>query len=686
MNSHNTPETLDQLLKLRSASTQTMTFINGQDARVSVPFGQMYERACMRLAALQAMGLQPGSQLIIQSSDNAMFIEAFWACLLGGIVAVPVAGGNSAEHRLKLFRIAEKLNNPGLFTEQQNLDRLDQFSVEHQLDTAFERLRGVTQIAQPLNHQSASTAEPSARVSDRGQPATTPQLHESQADDVAFIQFSSGSTSTPKGIVLSHSNLMINTRSIIEGCHMTEADHLLSWMPLTHDMGLIGFHLTPLVCNVSHSLMPTDLFVRRPGLWLSESARAGASILCSPNFGYQHLHKSFKADKHADLDLSSVRLLFNGAEPISVSLCKEFMQTFKPFGLAENAMYPVYGLAEASLAVTFPPLTNRFTQMTLERGSLGVGQKVQISADAGGGVTFVAVGRPVSQVQLSIRDADGADLPEAVVGHICIKGGNVTRGYYKEPELNSELIDIDGWLDTGDLGFVSDQQLYITGRAKDIVFVSGQNIYPHDLEEIILQNQLVERGKLAVSSRPAKDQREEQLLVFVQHRGSPDALADTARAITSTLGTEAGISVHAVVPVPKIPKTTSGKVQRFLLVEGLQRGDYQALVQPPASDPEASTDESDTGEAGSTTQLETANAVRSDDGSTSERLLAICNEQVEAQQVTIDDNLFELGISSLTLAQIHAAIEDAWPDRVEITDLFDYPTVAELAAFLDAKG
>ena len=148
---------------------------------------------------------------------------------------------------------------------------------------------------------------------------------------VAFVQFSSGSTSTPKGIVLTHHNLLTNLFDIIEGFEQTSVDHLMSWMPLTHDMGLIGFHLSPLVCDASHSLMPTALFVRRPGLWLTEAQRLQATVLCSPNFGYQHLLKSFKPERHEGLDLSKVRLVFNGAEPISVALCDQFMKALKPF-------------------------------------------------------------------------------------------------------------------------------------------------------------------------------------------------------------------------------------------------------------------------------------------------------------------------------------------------------------------
>jgi acyl-CoA synthetase (AMP-forming)/AMP-acid ligase II/acyl carrier protein len=423
------------------------------------------------------------------------------------------------------------------------------------------------------------------------------------------------------------------------------------------------------ICNIDHTLLPTDLFVRRPSLWLTESAGASATILCSPNFGYQHLLKSFRPEKLADLDLSAVRLVFNGAEPISESLCGQFMRTLKPFGLANDAMYPVYGLAEAGLAVAFPSLSSRFSTLTIDRSSLVLGERVQLSSDAEAGVTFVSVGEPIPDVQVAVRDAAGKELPKLHSGHIVIRGENVTRGYYEEPALNEQIIDAQGWLDTGDLGFFHQQQLYITGRAKDIIFISGQNIYPHDLEEIIINSDLVERGKLAISSIPADDQQEEQVVAFVLHRADAQQLLDSAREITRLLASEAGVRVHAVVPVPRIPKTTSGKVQRYLLLSALQKGEFEPLVQ--------SVDAQDSPSV--------AHVAETPDKpvATMDRLLDLCNEQIEDRQLEPDDNLFELGISSLTLAQIHAAIEDAWPERVEITDLFDYPTVRELSSFLD---
>ncbi|MFK8082730.1 MAG: AMP-binding protein [Granulosicoccus sp.] len=661
---------LTHLLELRAQSEQTLTFVSGKNERRSVSFARLYEQALKRLASFQKKGLHKGSQLIVQTSDNEQFIEAFWACLLGGIVPVPVTVGSSTEQRMKLVRIFGKLNNPAVFIDKRHLERLQQLHLEDEHQAVFTSLEANIVLAD-------------GEVPDDGSAV----VHMPEPADVAFIQFSSGSTSTPKGVVLTHHNLMVNISAIIEGCLMKDKDFLLSWMPLTHDMGLIGFHLSPLMCNASHALIPTDLFVRRPALWLTEIERTRATVLCSPNFGYQHVLNSHKPAQHAELDLSSVRLLFNGAEPISETLCKDFMDTMTRHGLPADAMYPVYGLAEASLAVTFPALASRFSSMAVDRSRLGVGQTVVAPADAASGVSVVAVGYPVPQIQVSIRDPDSQPLAERVIGHIRIRGENVTGGYYEEPELNEQLFDKDGWLDTGDLGFISDGQLFITGRAKDIVFVSGQNLYPHDLEEIVCRHQLVARGKLAISSQPSAETNEDQLLVFVVHRTDAAELLETARSITRVLAMEAGAGVHAVVPVPRIPKTTSGKVQRYLLVAALQQGDYEPLLQSldPAEDIAVAIDEAGCKQQPAFLEA-TGNSKDTQAIPIQEQLLRLCNAQLEEQQsIAVDDNLFDLGISSLTLAQIHAAVEEDWPGQVEITDLFDYPTVRDLAGFLESK-
>ena len=668
MSEQSSYRSLVDLLQARSSSDTLIHFIAGHDDYQTCSYAQLYQRACARLAAFQSQGIKAGDHMIIQSSDNLLFLEGFWACLLGGIIAVPVSGGNSREQRLKLFRIGNTLDNAALYTDEANLQRVRSFAQQNALDAdlaVFDQRCCLSD--QPLDTQAVA------------------QIANPAGDDAAFIQFSSGSTSAPKGIVLTHRNLLINTQSIIDGCEMTLRDQLLSWMPLTHDMGLIGFHLTPLKRNCAQALIPTDVFVRRPATWLTETQRLQATILCSPNFGFQHLLKSFKPERYGTLDLSSIRLMFNGAEPISVPLCERFMHSMAAFGLSSNAMYPVYGLAEASLAVTFPSLEERFQSVTVKRDSLSPGAPVQILAEGEEGASFVSVGAAVPPVQMSIRGEGNEPLADQITGKICIRGPNVTSGYYKQPELNAQLIDANGWLDTGDLGFQYQGNLYITGRAKDIIFVNGQNVYPHDLEEILVRENHVERGKLAISSLLPSGhddtQAEEKLLVFVLHRGDIADLEPLARTITRTLGTEAGVSVSAVVATKRIPKTTSGKVQRFQLVRDYLEEGYPAIFPRSELESDADTDAQANSEASA--QLTSAEQASLP---TDAQLLAICNAHVTDMTVKLDDNLFDLGISSLTLAEIHAAIEDTWPGQVEITDLFDYPTVTELAAFLDSKS
>lgn len=660
MNCSSAHNLVDLLLK-RSNSVNGVNIVRGHDQIEYIAYKDMLLRAQHRLSQFQRSGLKSGDSLIIQTNDNARFVEAFWACLLGGVVAVPIAAGNSEEHRLKLFRIAEKLGDAGLYMDGDSLNRLKDVADKHNYAAAFGRLSGAW-------IDSSSNA-----------PDKLPEMiYQASPGDVAFIQFSSGSTSAPKGVVLTHENLMVNTRAIIAACEMNDADHLFSWMPLTHDMGLVGFHLTAVVKGVSHTLMGTELFVRRPALWLTEAERVGATMLCSPNFGYEHLLKSFKPEKYENLDLRKIRLVFNGAEPISVSLCHQFMQTLAPFGLSADAMCPVYGLAEASLAVSFPTMNNRFNTVSVDRGQIGIGEAVQIreAEQAANCIEFVSVGQALNDVEIDIRGHANQSYDDCVTGNIFIRGKNVTSGYYKEAELNALTITSDGWLNTGDLGFVHNNLLFITGREKDIIFVNGQNVYPHDLEEMIYQADILDRGKLAISSR-RKDDDSEELVAFVLHRGEADGLADAGKTMTRLLSEAAGVSLSSIVPVSRIPKTTSGKIQRFALVAALEDGQLDAI--------RVANSEQDAVNNAPSEDMDADSGVDLDSGSTAERLLRICNEQVEGMNVAAGDNLFELGISSLTLAQIHAAIEEQWPDQVDITDLFDYPSVDELAGFLDEK-
>src|SRR5579863_10440323 len=297
--------TLVEALEAARGSAKGITYIEGEENERTVAYNGLYDRALRLLHHMQAKGITPGAQLILLLNGNEEILDAFWAAILGGIIPVPLAPGIRDEHRMKVSRVFRKLSNPFLYTTAKGLEKLMLFMQESDLQAEIKAIQPRTMLVDDID--------------DMGKKG---RLHRAHPDDLAFIQFSSGSTSEPAGVMLTHRNLLTNIRGIIESSSMHAGDVFLSWMPLTHDMGMIGFHLTPVVRGCAQYLMPTDVFVRRPMLWLGKAAAHAATIICSPNFGYRHLLRAFNAQKAQGLDLSNVRLVFNGAEPISVGLCE----------------------------------------------------------------------------------------------------------------------------------------------------------------------------------------------------------------------------------------------------------------------------------------------------------------------------------------------------------------------------
>jgi acyl-CoA synthetase (AMP-forming)/AMP-acid ligase II/acyl carrier protein len=496
------------------------------------------------------------------------------------------------------------------------------------------------------------------------EPGNHGKVHDAQPEDIGFIQYSSGSTSDPKGVVLTHRNLCVNIRAIVEGFDWRDDDQALSWMPLTHDMGLIGFHLAVLGAGMNHAVMDTNVFVRRPLLWMSKASELRATQLCSPNFGYKHFLKLFQRKGLPGLDLSSVKLIINGAEPISWDLCEEFLQALAPYGLKRNTMLPVYGLAEATVGVSFSPLGPDYERVVMDRHSLQIGASYRAvdPADADA-VSFLKVGRAIRDVEIRVADDDDGVLEAGVIGHIQLSGGSVTDCIYGDPQSTADLFTADGWLRTGDCGVIVDGDLVITGRQKDIIIVNGQNYYPHDIEEIIAQLDELDLNKVAVAGATPKGGQTEELVAFILFRQSVDEFRPLVDRVRDIVGEHAGLDVDVVIPVARIPKTTSGKVQRVKLLEAYVDGEFDGVLAKLVPAAEA-------GENGF------------DDDPLVAELERICRDVAKDRKIGADDNLFEIGVSSLTLTEIALAIDERFPGKLDISDLFDYPTLRDVAAFL----
>lgn len=646
------PKTLVEALDNNQDASKTITYISSQDSEKEVSYPSLKQRALGLLHHIQQKGAKAADELIIHLGENEQFIDTFWACQYGGIVAVPLAIGTSDGHRQKVFNVFAKLETPYIATSRKALQRLKVYAEEYGMESVYADIQDKAIMLD--------------RIEEFDNLGVCANINPNQA---AFIQFSSGSTGDPKGVVLTHKNLVTNLFGIIECSEFDEKDSFFSWMPLTHDLGIIGFHLTPLFVNINQYMMPTELFVRRPNLWLEKASEKKATILSSPNFGYKHVLKRFKPENQRSLDLSHVRLCFNGAEPISADLCREFNATMKPFGFGETAMFTVYGLAEACLVVSFPKLAQPLSTIHVIRSTLVEGQPADIvEQPCDSSIELVRLGYAITGTEMKVVNSEGQSVPENTIGRVFIKGDNVTSGYYHLPALNEKLITPEGWLDTGDQGLINNQQLVITGRTKDLIIVNGMNYYAPDLESVCENVDGIDLGKVIVCGIRNDEDSMDELVVFVLYRGDLDSFYRTIVNVKRELNEKSGLDVAHVLPIKTVPKTTSGKVQRFAIANQFIEGGFNETMA-------AITEMSETRSSGSMAA-----------GSSVERvLLEICHTVVANQKIGLNDNIFEMGTSSLKLAQIHENIDEAFPDVVELTDFFDYPTIEELAGFIATK-
>ncbi|MEM1319025.1 MAG: amino acid adenylation domain-containing protein [Bacteroidota bacterium] len=549
----------EALSALALVQDRGVQFIKGKEVAAFLSYADLYDRAQELLTGLRELGVAAGEELVIQLEDNQQLLEVFWACLLGGIIPVPLELALREETRLKVLKVWPYLERPRLISTQLNIEQSG-WAKEAYGDYILDQVI-LLETIKPEKKKAVGYAP--------------------SPDDIAFIQFSSGSTGDPKGVVLSHRNLLCNIEAIVDAVDgFGKEERTLSWMPLTHDMGMIGMHLVPLVMGWQHYIMPSALFVRSPNLWLSKIAEHRITLTASPNFGYRFAMRYFDQEKMAQLDLSSLKGIINGAEPVSIEVCRAFAQQMEAYGLRPEAITPVYGLAEASLAVSFTPLDAVPEAMYLHRKSLNTGEQVLITTEGPESVAFVKVGTTVKHVEVRIVDEAEEELAEEYVGYILIKGDNVCQGYYNHPQATIKTIDEEGWLNTGDLGCIIDGALYITGRAKEIIFVNGQNYYPHDLERLAEAVDGVGLGKIVITAYTDAKLEREKVLAFLLYKSKNQerflAIADRCRR---QLSQEAGIEIDEVIPIRKVPKTTSGKVQRFQLCRDYQEGHFDEVLE-----------------------------------------------------------------------------------------------------------
>jgi len=379
--------------------------------------------------------------------------------------------------------------------------------------------------------------------------------------DTAFIQYTSGTTGKPKGAVISHRALVANAFAIARGLAIGPTDVGASWLPLFHDMGLVGVLLTSICHPYPVHVMSPESFVMNPRRWLDLISRVGATLSPAPNFAYEMCIA--RAGDTKDLRLDSWRVALNGAEPVRASTLARFGSRFAEHGLGPDVVLPVYGMAEATLAVTFPDLSRKLETVGVDRDALEQEGRAA-PCDGASAHVAVSVGRPVAGTTVEVVDGGGQLVPEGTVGHILVGGASLMDGYFRDETASADAIT-DGRLRTGDLGFVQAGRLFVTGRAKELIIKAGRNLSPHDIERVAAQVDGVRDGCVAAFGRANSETGTDDLVVVAETpHADPDHRERIAREVRGELLGVLGVKVDEirVCAIGSVPRTTSGKIRR----------------------------------------------------------------------------------------------------------------------------
>lgn len=559
---------VDLLDGVQHITDRGYTFLSDDLQPSEWSFAQIAEESRRRAEKFRALGLNKGDRLAMIIPDAEDFVLSFFGAVRAGIIPVPMYPP------LALAKLDGYIDNAArILTTGRAKLLLTTKKVEPILWSLVSRVKTLENIvlAESLRSPKATSEVNNTTNSPTDDVTVTPA-------DTCFLQFTSGSTADPKGVVVTHASLWANAAAImVDGLKTaSDRDRGVSWLPLYHDMGLIGFVIAPLRTAVPVVFIPTMSFVKRPSVWMKTIHDYRGTITFAPNFAFGLAAK--RAPKNTDaLDLSCLRVLGCGAEPINRKTLDTFVSAFQPMGLNPNAIMPCYGMAEATLAISFDRLDQPYHALRIDRNAYEEEHIARpFEGEASDVLDLVACGRTFPDHEIAILDDAGRELGEGRVGEIVFAGPSVTQGYFENPAASVDMMHGGRWLRTGDLGFILDGDLYISGRKKDLIILNGRNYYPQSIEWEIEHIAGIRKGNVvAFSSRADDDTATEELVVVAESKvDDKDALAQT---IKKHVKDTSGLAVaHAIVVGPGVlPKTSSGKLQRRrtkLLYEAKQLG------------------------------------------------------------------------------------------------------------------
>ncbi len=528
---------------------------SGQD----ITYAGLLETSLRVAAGLQARGLQPNETVAIMLPTSSDFFYSFFGVMLAGGIAVPIYPPARPDKIEEYVRRQVKILHNAEVRFLITWDRAK--SVSNLMGLSLPSLQGVTSVTELERIGRDSGLRPNAR--------------DVNAADIAFIQYTSGSTGDPKGVVLTQSNVLANVRGIGGAVKFRPDDVVVTWLPLYHDMGLIGSWLFSVYYGAPITVLSPLDFLARPERWLWALHDSGGSLCPAPNFAYELCARKIRDEALTGLDLSRWRIAINAGEAVLPETLKRFAQRFAPYGFRPEAYVPCYGLAECSVALTFPPIDRPPRIDVIDRRAYSrEGRAEQETAAAASTATngtgdpdllrFVANGTPLPGHEVQLVDDEGRVAGERVQGRILFRGPSRTPGYYRNPKASTAVIDAEGWMDSGDLGYWARGELFVTGRAKDLIIRAGHNIVPQEIEAATAEVKGVRRGCVAAFGSRDPRSGTERVVVVAETR---ETNAHERRRIKADIGhrvAAAGVPPDRVVLAPPgaIPKTSSGKIRR----------------------------------------------------------------------------------------------------------------------------
>ena len=523
------------------------TFSRGDGQEEFLSWDRLRAEAISTAAHLRAIGLRSGDRLAVVVPDARDFVPTFLGAVWAGIIPVPFHArpslGNLGSYSDALVSVLNNAEASCLATSVKLAGDL-QSSVN-----LAPTVRGVITTDKLRSGAPESADREPAKIG---------------VDDIAFLQYTSGTTAAPKGVEVTHESLRANAWAIMRESLKCDSkrDHGVSWLPLTHDMGLVGFVLSPIFHKVQVTFIPPTSFARNASVWLDTIHRKRATISFAPNFGYALAAKRAAASQTAKWDLSCVKAFGCGAEPINPGTMRAFIEKFAICGLRPEALVPCYGMAEATLAISFGPLNETFSTDVIDHDLLvkeRLAKPVARDAAPDKAFEFVCCGKAIPRHEVAIFDDRGGRLGERQVGEICVSGPSIARGYYKDPEGSQRTFG-GGWLRTGDLGYLTDGSIYVTGRKKDLIIVNGRNYDPQQIEWIADELPNVRNGSTIAFSVPGP--ATEGLVVIVESRTKEP---ETLKALVKSRIAEKlqFVTSEVVIAAPgSLPKTPNGKRRR----------------------------------------------------------------------------------------------------------------------------